>query len=170
VWSPLEIDRNWWISSSRSHDYRCVKCCSARNRDYNLQHTTEKKAYAVAYYRLHRADIRARSKSYYIKNHKTILEGQRKRRRELKEACIKKFGGKCVYCGEREHSFLTFGHMNEGDGARHRFALTGHSQRGGGISFYLQLLRDGTEDRYPAQLNASTATTRREASGYCVKK
>jgi hypothetical protein len=99
---------------------------------------------------MHKAKVRARSRSYYTKNPKAAFTSQQRRRRLLKEKCIDKFGGKCVNCGELEPGFLSFGHLNYGDGAKHRRALTGDSQSWGG-SFYLMLLR-GELDQYPMQL------------------
>jgi hypothetical protein len=104
----------------------------------------------ATYYQLNKSKIREQSKSYYSKNHEAALESQRKRRRLIKEKCVERFGGKCVLCGEAELSFLTFGHLNEGDGAKHRRELTGDSQRVGG-TFYLKLLK-GSLTQYPIQL------------------
>jgi hypothetical protein len=89
-------------------------------------------------------------KSNYEQNREGVLEVQRMYQGRLKEKCIEKFGGKCVYCGEEEPSFLTFGHLKEGDGAKHRRALTGSSKFRGG-TFYLRLLR-GDLGQYPMQL------------------
>jgi len=97
------------------------------------------------------------------------LEFQRNYQRQLKEKCVEKFGGKCILCGEVKHSFLTFGHLNEGDGAKHRRETTGNSQLRGG-TFYLSLLR-GDLNQYPMQLECfncnnakkNTSDSRREA-------
>jgi hypothetical protein len=157
----LEVGRNWWISCSKRGDYRCIACASARHKDYNLQHASSKRAYDAAYYRLHISEIRARSKSYYHENHEAMLEFQHRYQRQLKEKCIEKFGGKCIFCGEVKFSFLTFGHLNEGEGAKHRRETTGNSERRGG-TFYLSLLR-GDLKQYPMQLecfNCNNAKTR----------
>lgn len=160
----------------RHRDYRCIACASARQLVYNLRHGGWKKAYNAAYYRLHSSKVRAQTKSYFDRNHEAILESQRKHQRGLKERCIDMFGGKCVLCGEVEFSLLTFGHLNEGDGARHRREWTGKSQLRGG-TFYHSLLR-GDLNQYPMQLecfncnNAKTkvSDSRREAiSAYGTK-
>jgi len=147
---PLEVGRTWWISSSRRRDYRCIACCSARNRDYKLRHAILLRAYNANYYRLHKSEIMVRVKSRYDDNRQAVLESQRMYQRRLKEKCVAKFGGACIYCGERELSFLTFGHLNEGDGARHRRETTGSSKFRGG-TFYLSLLR-GDLNQYPMQV------------------
>ncbi|HEV2226424.1 MAG TPA: hypothetical protein VGR56_06430, partial [Nitrososphaerales archaeon] len=89
------------------------------------------------------------------------MEFQRRYQRQLKEKCVEKFGGKCISCGEVRLSFLTFGHLNKGEGAKHRRETTGYSQRRGG-TFYLCLLR-GDLNQYPMQLecfNCNNAKTR----------
>jgi hypothetical protein len=146
----LEISRNWWISCSERRDYRCIACSKTRHREYVLRNLSRKRAYDATYYQLNKSKIRGQTKSYYIRNHEAALESQRKHQRQLKERCVERFGGKCLLCGEAELSFLTFGHLSEGDGARHRRELTGDSQRRGG-AFYLNLLR-GNLNQYPMQL------------------
>lgn len=146
----LKVGRNWWNSSSRSWDYRCISCCSAQNRAYKLLHAISAKAYNANYYRLHDAEIRARVKSRYEDNREAVLESQRRYQERSKQKCVEKFGGECVHCGERELSFLTFGHLSEGDGAKHRRETTGNSKYRGG-TFYLSLLR-GDLNQYPMQL------------------
>lgn len=127
-----------------------MTCCSAQNRDYGLRHAASQKAYNSNYYQLHSADIKARMKSNYEKNRDNILEAQRVYQGRLKQQCVEEFEGKCVYCGEEELSFLTFGHLKDGDGAKHRRLATGSSKFRGG-AFYLSLLR-GDLGQYPMQL------------------
>lgn len=163
--TPLQIGNNWWISSCRSQDYRCVACCSERNKEYNRQHASLKSAHNIAYYRLHRAKIRARNRSCYRKNPRTILEQERTSRRELKAACIKKFGGECTCCREHEQVFLTLGHRKEGDGAKHRLALTGHSKSAGGSYFYHRLLHDELDPKFPVQLECFNCNNAKRSIG-----
>ncbi|MDA4120672.1 MAG: hypothetical protein OK413_01010, partial [Thaumarchaeota archaeon] len=148
--TPLKVGKNWWISCSQRRDYRCVTCASVRNKEYALRNLSRKRASDAIYYQLNRSKILEQTKSYYLRNHEAALESQRKHRRLIKEKCVERFGGKCVLCGEAGLSFLTFGHLNEGDGAKHRRELTGDSQRVGG-TFYLNLLR-GNLNQYPIQL------------------
>jgi len=148
--TPLEVGRNWWNSCSRRRDYRCFACASARHKQYILRNLSRMRAYDATYYRLNESRIRARAKSYFNRNHEAALKSQRERQRQLKAKCVEKFGGKCILCGEIEQSFLSFGHLNEGDGAKHRRETTGNSQRRGG-NFYLSLLR-GDLNQYPMQL------------------
>jgi len=147
---PLKIGQNWWVSSSRSRDYVCVACCSARCRDYRRSHLASRKDYDARYYRLHKEAVKARVRTHYERNKAVVLDSQWRYQRRLKEKCIAKFGGECVYCGEEEVPFLTFGHVNEGDGAKHRRETTGSSKFRGG-TFYLSLLR-GNLNQYPMQL------------------
>lgn len=159
--TTLEVGRNWWISCSQRGDYRCISCSSKRHKEYVLRNMSRKRTSDATYYRLHRSVVRARTKSYYYENHEAMLEFQRKYQRRLREKCVEKFGGKCVLCGEAGPCFLTFGHLNEGDGARHRRETTGNSQIRGG-SFYLSLLR-GDLNQYPMQLecfNCNNAKTK----------
>jgi len=146
----LEVGRNWWISCSQRRDYRCIACSSARNKEYNLRNMNWKRAYDANYYRTNMSRVRAQAKSYYKNNREAALKSQREHQRQLKEKCVEKFGGKCILCGEIGFSFLTFGHLNEGDGGKHRRELTGANQHSGG-TFYLSLLR-GDLSQYPIQL------------------
>jgi hypothetical protein len=146
----LEVGRNWWISCSQRRDYRCITCASVRNKEYILRNLSRKRTSDAIYYQLNRSKIRAYAKSYFDENHATRLEFQRNYQRQLKEKCVEKFGGKCILCGEVGHSFLTFGHLNEGDGAKQRRETTGNSQLRGG-TFYLSLLR-GDLNQYPMRL------------------
>lgn len=109
-----------------------------------------RREYDARYYRLHREAIKARVRSHYNHNRTIVLESQRLHQKRLKEKCVAKYGGECIHCGEKELSFLTFGHVNEGDGAKHRRETTGSSKFRGG-TFYLSLLR-GDLNQYPMQL------------------
>lgn len=108
------------------------------------------KRYSAEYYRSHGSTIRATTKSYYLKNREAQVHLQKEYRRKLRARCIEKLGGQCIHCSEREHAFLTFGHLKNGDGAKHRRELTGGTSQGG-AEFYLRLLR-GEMKRYPVQL------------------
>jgi hypothetical protein len=145
---PLDLASNWWLSSYRRHDYGCIQCLSAKNQRYRLNHANSMRKYNEAYYLSHKSTILPRRRSNHLKNREAELRQQAKYRRELKIKSIEKFGGQCVHCGQRELAFLTFGHLKDGDGAKHRREGTGQHD---GAHFYLRLLR-GELTEFPLQL------------------
>lgn len=50
---------------------------------------------------------------------KCNLFNTKRSQKELRQAIIKRYGNKCVCCGENRYEFLTFEHKN-GNGAEHR--------------------------------------------------
>src|SRR5574343_215303 len=65
--------------------------------------------------------------------------GIRLYKRKLRKEAIKKYGGRCICCGETNYEFLTFEHKN-GDGAEHRRKLGRH------FSSFSKFLKD---NNYP---------------------
>jgi hypothetical protein len=154
----LDIERNWWTSSSCRRDYGCIKCGSKKNQDYRLHHAASIKRLNAEYYQSHGSAVRARRKLHYSKNREVTRRQQKEYNRRLKSKCIEKLGGRCTLCGEIEHAFLTFGHLRNGDGAKHRREGSGYHD---GAHFYLRMLR-GELMEYPLQLecfNCNNAKT-----------
>lgn len=64
--------------------------------------------------------VRRKHKDSWAKsNPDKVREYKIRHRRKMREEVTKRYGGKCVCCGETQFEFLTFDHINN-DGAEHR--------------------------------------------------
>ena len=93
------------------------------------------------------------------KKNKQVRISLTKYRRKLKSEIIKKYGGKCMCCGEKEIIFLTIDHVNN-DGNKER--KTYHSY---GTPFYSKLLKEEISERY--QLLCRNCNWGKHVNGTC---
>lgn len=89
-----------------------------------------------------REEIRACRRKYYKKNREKILAYHKKWRINLRKRLLKKYGSKCVCCGESQWEFLSFDHVNN-DGGEDRKAWArarNYKSLSTSASYYLELL------------------------------
>ena len=86
-----------------------------------------------------REQFRAEQRAWREANREHVRAYGRKQQRELRDAVLEAYGGKCECYDERQHQFLTIDHIN-GGGTRHRKEVGRH--------VYAQLRREGYPDGY----------------------
>ncbi len=102
-------------------------------RCYQIQYlATEKSKKAATGYR----------RKYYLKHKKEICLKTTKRNVELRMEMIKRLGGKCACCGEKNKEFLTLDHIKGGGRKEYKKAT-------GPIAIYRQVKKEGfPKDKY----------------------
>lgn len=89
----------------------CIQC----TKEYNHRHYHEVLKHDEEY----KERVSEYARKWHKKNKKRNNKRVRDRHRELREACIKAYGGACDCCGETRYEFLAMDHI-DGGGRKHR--------------------------------------------------
>ena len=127
----------------------CRDCKRTNERNY-YYHINKRKSNLLSrrYYENHKEEIKALAK----------YRGHR-RNQTLRLAAIKKYGGKCICCGERQIEFLAIDHTN-GGGSKHRKAIK--------KSIYLYLHQENYPEGF--RILCHNCNSARGYYGYCPHK
>lgn len=133
----LISDLNWYLSSKKHNERRCINCTIIKSREYyeankegisnqgKLKWKTDKD-----FVKKHQE----RTKVYRDTNRDAIRADGMQYRKTTHQRIVEFLGGKCVVCGETDWQILMPNHKN-GGGKKERRALYNSTQ-----SFYLDIL------------------------------
>lgn len=144
----------------------CKSCFNLR-----MKETRKTKAYKIYYSSYNKEWMRKyRKTKKYLAWRKEAGQKVIAKRKELKQAILAHYGGKCICCGISEHYFLSIDHINN-DGYKSKDRGNGKKvkNRVSGYLFYKQIVKDN----YPNDLQIlcfNCNTAKQHNGGKCPHK